>query len=163
MRTTCSQCNEEFDKCPVEPNSSAVINGICENCKKNLFCQTDIELRKYLDALPVPMILVDPEKGVKIANQMASAMLGKKLPDIEGYLMGIVFECKFAELPGGCGRTTHCSGCTIRLAVTETYATGNGFHKIRVFVNQEERQIPLLISTEKIGEFVFIRIDEVRS
>jgi hypothetical protein len=77
-----------------------------------------------------------------------------------------VLECAYARLPGGCGNTEHCKACTIRRTITTTHATGDG--KVNVPAYQDIvtpggiREVRFLISTEKVGNFVLLRIDEVQ-
>lgn len=113
------------------------------------------------------MLLVDGEGAVLTANRAARDLLNKSLPEIEGHRSGDVMECARARLPGGCGRTGHCTACAIRIAVGETFATGvsregicavegtgtfgaGGLSRVR-------------ISTERVGETVLLRIDEIES
>jgi hypothetical protein len=78
---------------------------------------------------------------------------------------GDVFECAYARLPGGCGRTAHCSGCTIRQTVMDTVRTGQGHLRAPAYLNRATpdgvQRIPLTISTERVGDFVLLRIDAV--
>jgi PAS domain-containing protein len=123
-------------------------------------------LRAFLDGLGVPVLLVDPEGNIKTASRDARKILSKDLPEIEGYRPGEVFECANAMLPGGCGKTSHCSGCAIRRTVTDTFETGKSHEKVKAYLKQEtggaRQRLSLLISTEKVGEVVLLRIDEMR-
>jgi hypothetical protein len=92
-------------------------------------------------------------------------MLGKNLSRIEGYRGGDVFECAYARLPEGCGKTVHCSGCTIRNTVIKTFATGINYIRTPAFLfknsNRKVKKYDLYISTEKVGDIVLLRIDEM--
>jgi hypothetical protein len=79
-----------------------------------------------------------------------------------GRLGGDVFECEYARHPDGCGRTIHCSGCAIRRSVTTTFQTGQALHHVPAQLKQypqENRQVEMLISTEKVGDTVWLRIE----
>lgn len=95
----------------------------------------------------------------------ARDILQKDLPEIEGLPGGVVFECVFAKLPDGCGKTIHCDGCTIRNTVMNTFMTGESHLKVPAGLSwgSTENQIELqfFISTEKVKEVVFLRIDNV--
>jgi hypothetical protein len=122
-------------------------------------------LHEYLDGLDAPVLVVSAEGVVETANAQARALLRKELPEIEGYRGGDVFECTHAKLPGGCGQTIHCTGCTIRRTVTHTYNTAQSHLRVLATLNREHgreaRRIPFLISTEKVQGVVLLRIDEV--
>jgi hypothetical protein len=167
MKRVCAWCTTELGNSGVCSDVDCPItHGICRSCAQNLLFQMGVELRKYLDSLPVPIVVVDPEGTIKTANDKTQKMLGKDLLAIEGYKGGVVFECCFARLPEGCGNTMHCSACTIRRAVMGTFATGKSNARIPAYLNQENsegvREIRLLISTEKVGDVVLLRIDEVK-
>ena len=113
------------------------------------------------------IVLVNREGIVVSVNNQAKTMLCKDLAEIKGYKGGEVFECAYARLPEGCGNTTHCSGCTIRRTVMETYGTGKSFLRVPATLNQNSPEDPketnLLISTERIAELVLLRIDKIGS
>jgi PAS domain-containing protein len=125
-----------------------------------------VELQRYLDSLPAPIVVVDPEGTIKTANDKTREMLGKELVPTEGYKRGVVFEYRFARLPEGCGNTMHCSACTIRRSVMETFAMGKSNARVPACLNQENsersREVCLLISTEKVEDVVLLQIDEIR-
>ena len=55
----------------------------------------------------------------------------------------------------------HCSGCAVRLTVTDTMRTGRSHKEVPAYVNQKDRRLSLRISTEKAGECVLLRIDRL--
>jgi len=164
MKTLCAWCESEISSNLPSPDDAVISHGICPDCVDNIFFQLGGELHKYLDSLGSPVIVVDADGVVVTANKNARGMLNKEPAEIEGFLGGIVFECAYARLPGGCGRTEHCSGCTIRRAVMETFETGRPSLKHSVILNRNVdkgiREFRLLISTEKVGGHVLLRIDE---
>ncbi len=76
-----------------------------------------------------------------------------------------MFDCIHASKPGGCGETIHCKACTIRNTVEETFETGRSFHRIpatlKVIKKAETKDIASYISTEKSGDFVILKIEEL--
>ena len=122
-------------------------------------------LREYLDHLEAPVLVVNGDGVVKTANKVAQDLLQKDLSEIEGYLGGKVFECVHSTEPGGCGETIHCSGCAIRRTVMETLNTGNNQLRVPASLDCKTHTgvcgIHYLISTEKLGEVVLLRVDEV--
>jgi PAS domain-containing protein len=153
-----------------EPEAGAetdapITQGICHKCARLLCTGTGTPLQQFLDALPLPIIVIDSNVVLRAGNKQASAFLGKELPQIEGLLGGQVFECEYSRLPEGCGKTIHCSGCTFRRAATETYTTGRSKWRLPVAITRRTASgaetVSLLISTQKVGEVVFVRIDWV--
>jgi transcriptional regulator with PAS, ATPase and Fis domain len=121
----------------------------------------------FLDSLDAPVVVVDPAGNVISANKNARELLQKELSEIEGYPGGIVFECAFAKLPEGCGKTLHCDGCTIRNTVMDTFRSGKSHLRTPAGLTrgatEENREIQFLISTEKVKDVVLLRIDKIGS
>jgi hypothetical protein len=113
----------------------------------------------------VPVLAVNDMGQVTMANKAVLAMLGKDPTQVEGFNRGDVFECAYARLPEGCGKTVHCSGCAIRRAVSETFTTGRSLSKVPAYLNRDAAtqflQLGLLISTEKLWGMVLLRIDYI--
>ena len=165
MKRICAWCGAEIGPSETARPDDAITHGICDDCIDNISFQDGVALREYLDALAAPIVMVDSQGVVRAANKAASTMFGKPPDEIEGYRGGDVFECEYARLPEGCGGTVHCGGCTIRKTVTETLATGRSFSRVPATVRrhtpEEPQDIRFLISTEKAGEAVLLRIDQV--
>ena len=166
MRRVCAWCNRDLP--PLEDGAQdnrSVSHGLCLSCADRLVSDVGIPLSEYLDELPAPVVAVDATGTVRTGNQHARALLGKDLPAIEGLAGGDVFECAYATLPGGCGQTLHCSGCTIRNAVMETHSTGRSLNRIPAYLNRASDKgvirISLRISTERLHGIVLLRIDEI--
>jgi hypothetical protein len=122
-------------------------------------------LMDFLDRLDVPILVVGDDAKVQQANKHMRAMLGKDPAEVAGRLGGEVFECVHAKEQGGCGRAFHCSGCAIRRAVMDTFATGVSLRKVPAYLHRdmitEYIQLDLLISTEKVFNAVLLRIDRI--
>ena len=149
----------------MQQNPNDITHGLCQKCRIHLLAQVGIKLNAFLDELDTPVILVDSDVTVKMANKQARSIIQKNITQIEGFRGGDVFECKYATLPGGCGQTVHCSGCAIRNAVTETYNTGKSLLHTPAYLKkdspEDELEVRFLISTEKLGDFVLLRIDSI--
>lgn len=168
MKRVCAWCNKELGSVHSPEHSGNVItHGICGNCRGNISFQMGVELGAFLDSLKPPIVVVDQEGAVVTGNDKVREVLQKELPQIEGYRGGDVFECAYARLPEGCGKTVHCSGCTIRRAVMETHETGMSFLRVpatlKRYAPQDPIDIKLLISTERLGDVVLLRIDEMEA
>ena len=165
MKKMCAWCGTEIGPVGASKPDDAVTHGICDNCLDNFIFQEGVDLREFLDTLAAPILMVDSERVVRIANKTASALLGKQPDEIEGYRGGEVFECEYARLPEGCGQTVHCAGCAIRRTVMETLATGKSFSRVpatlRRHTPEEPQDVRFLISTEKVADTVLLRVDEI--
>ena len=166
MKRVCAWCDQTLGYVDSQPRSEDIItHGLCESCAFHLFAQIGMPLQQYLDGLGAPIVVVDPSGTVKLANKQARALLQKDLSVIEGQKTGDVFECAYARLPQGCGHTVHCSGCTIRRAVMETFDTKQSRLKVPAILNRENAGLPerleFLISTESVGDLVLLRIDAI--
>lgn len=169
FKKLCAWCGKkliestEYDSEP--ENSNIITHGICNDCRKRVLAQMGLPLKEFLDLLPAPVLLVDSDVKVKTANLHARSIIQKDIREIEGYKGGDVFECSYASQPGGCGQTIHCSGCAIRISVTDTYKTGKSLLKIPACLQKkslgDSYDLHCFISTEKIGEFVLLRIDSI--
>jgi PAS domain-containing protein len=122
-----------------------------------------MELERYLEGLPVPILLLDDDASVLFANGRAREILGKELPETRRRRIGEVFECVWALSPRGCGRTEHCSGCAIRRSVTETHRTGLPLSGVRARLcrtsPEGEERTWLRISTSLAGDVVLLRVE----
>lgn len=168
MKRICAWCNKDLSTTDADASrDEAITHGICSNCRENVFFQMGVELQVYLDSLRVPIVVIDSSGIVLTGNDQAQALLEKGVPEIAGYRGGVVFECAYARLPEGCGNTIHCSGCTIRMTVMESHRTGKSFVRVRAILNRttagEPERMNLLISTEKLGNMVLLRIDELEA
>lgn len=77
-----------------------------------------VYLRRLLDILPTPVLVVDDDLQVVDHNAAARALLA--VPSEPGTLPrgGHILQCVNAvRHPGGCGRTAHCPQCGLRGAL----------------------------------------------
>ena len=76
-----------------------------------------------------------------------------------------MLECVHSTAPPGCGRQACCASCTIRQSVLHTHATGVPIVGRPAFPDVQQGQqtvtIAMRISTEKVGDCVLLRIDEL--
>jgi transcriptional regulator with PAS, ATPase and Fis domain len=168
MKRICAWCRKKLGSVDSRSGTEDVItHGICKNCGENLMFQMGVELEEFLNSLKLPVVVVNGTGTIVTGNDHAQKLLRKRPAEIQGYQGGEVFECAYARLPEGCGNTMHCSGCTIRRTVTDTYRTGKSFSRVPATLDtgalQKPERIKLLISTEKIAELVLLRIDEIES
>lgn len=168
MKRVCAWCRKQLGRVDSQASLENVItHGICEKCSDNLLFQMGVELEVFLDSLKLPVVVVNREGTIVTGNDNARTLFSKELPELEGYKGGEVFECAYARLPEGCGKTVHCSGCTIRRTVFETYGTGKSLLRVPATLYRntqgDPEKVKLLISTERIDDLVLLRIDEMEA
>ena len=166
MKRLCAWCNKDLTReTDKSHDETAITHGICRICIAKLFTEMKIDVKKYLDSLPAPVLMVDHDGIIKTGNKAALSMLKKDLSRVENFKGGDVFECVYASLPEGCGKTVHCSGCTIRKSVMATFETGRPLYRSPAYLKQGTSdnitELAFLISTEKAGDIVLLRIDDV--
>jgi hypothetical protein len=164
-RDLCALCNlEPAGAWAVKPGTAPILR-MCQECSEKFRAQGGLTLRDYLDTLSVPVLMVDSNVIVKIANRAARELMGKQASEVEAYLCGQVFECVYSRLPGGCGQTVHCSACTIRKCVTHTFTTGETLTDVPAYINQrlagKSFHIDLHISTQRVWNVVLLRVDRI--
>ena len=166
MKVICAWCHQELKTAPSHTDDSGpkVSHGVCPSCKDYFLSGKRPSLDELLGRLAVPVLVVDSEGAIVLANQHALDVLEKDLDSVQGYKGGDVMECAYARLPGGCGKTEHCKACTIRNNVMETFSTGQGLYRVPAYLNRwvgnEKIRIEFLISTEKVDDTVLLRIDQ---
>ncbi len=144
----------------------AISHGICRSCLDTIVIGGGKSLEAFLDQFSEPVFVVDGNVRVVTANSRGLAMLVKDIRTVRGEMNGNVFGCIHADDPGGCGETVHCHSCAIRNAVTQVLETGQLC--IEQSVCQEldtvigPRNVRFLISAEKAGNAVLLRIDEAK-
>jgi len=166
MKRICAWCGKELGETEVESDGEPIIShGVCKDCAFHLTAQAGMKLRDFLEGLSAPVIAMDARGKVLAANEKAQGALGVELAVVEGKLCGDMFECVHATMPEGCGGTVHCLGCAIRRCVEETHATGESRDKVPAHISRstpdDTAQIRYVVSTEKAGDIVLMRIDAV--
>jgi hypothetical protein len=166
VRHVCAWCKREYGASDDAPGSDFVTHGICEKCEAFFEANQPKSLRQFLDGFDIPILCVDANVQVLTANDAACRLLAKDHDDIGDFLCGDVVQCRWARLPEGCGGTEHCVGCAIRLMVKATLESGKNVLNCPAYVDRElegggQQRIHLVLSTERHGELVLLRIDEM--
>lgn len=142
-----------------------VTHGICPPCRDRLCASTTLPLESLLNRLDVPVVCVDAEGRVRAANQLARGRLHAGDRELDGAKWGDVIDCVNASKPGGCGHTMQCKTCAVRKSVEHTYSTGESLAGVPAFpeiqVGQTVRVMRYRISTEKAGDKVVLRIEDL--
>jgi len=166
MSRICAWCKAEL---PAENGDPAhvITRCFCPACREYFSSPRSRKpLQLYLEEIGIPVLVMDDDIRVLGFNESARALLGSRVEGCLGRYGGDVLECAYARLPGGCGNTEHCKACAIRQTVTATYTTGDSRENVPAYQDIVTpagiREVRFLISTEKVGNFVLLRIDEVR-
>ncbi len=161
MKITCSYCKKEMGR--KEPfHDDRVSHSICSECFDYFEEQIKgLSLERYLDKFEAPIMILDADGRIVASNKMAEEMTGKPRREVFGLLGGEAMECAYARLPEGCGKTVHCETCTIRRTVMNALNSGEPQLHVPVTLKQADREIKMIISTEKIDELVRIIIENV--
>jgi hypothetical protein len=164
MIRICAWCNTVLGQNDVEPREGKT-HTICQGCWDNLDFQQGVALPRYLDTLSVPILVIDDGGRVQTANDAAMRFLGKTLAEISGFKGGNVFECRYARLPEGCGNTVHCSACTVRRTVMDTFTTGEGHFRVPAMLNigtmDDSHEVHFYITTRKEDNMVLLHVEMV--
>lgn len=165
MTRTCAWCNKKFtpQTRPGLPDSR-MTPPLCPACSELMVFQMGVPFQTFIDRLPAPIFVVNDNAEVQAANKLGLQFLNKESRQVLKKLGGEVFECAYARLPEGCGKTVHCSGCTIRRTVYETFDTGESRTDIPATLHYagpgETEDIALRISTEKMGDVVLLKVEK---
>jgi hypothetical protein len=158
----CSRCETQMAG-PDVVTLNPVTANLCPRCVDYFELREVADICQYLENLPAPILVMDGDGVIRGANSLACKTVSKDLPHILNRRGGDVFECAYARLPGGCGGTVHCSGCTIRKAILDTLSTGQPLSGISVEVLQvvegKDRKVKLRISTQRMANCVLLQID----
>jgi len=162
MSRQCTWCNEALTAGP-SPDRRKIADSVCGDCSENFVFQMGVPLQAFIDSLQAPIFVVDSDGLVQAANRWGYSMLRKGTSQVLKQPGGVVFECAYARLPGGCGSTVHCSGCAIRRSVYHTRETGKSLTNVPAVLNRgdasEPEKVVLRISTEKMGNIVLLQVD----
>jgi len=167
MKRVCAWCDSGLEPSGPAPDDEAtpITHGICPACVLKMMSDEAKPLRSYLDQFAAPVFVLGERVQVVTANSAGLSMLNRPPTEIEGTLAGDALDCVYARRPGGCGGTSHCKTCTIRHAVTDTLLTGRSNRRVEAYPDLHfitgETEVKFLITTEKVGAVVLLRIDEV--
>jgi PAS domain-containing protein len=114
----------------------------------------DSYYRDVLDAIPLPVFVVDDDVRIRDMNAMAASTFG-----LEGELVlsrrgGEVLHCLHAgDVPEGCGRGPVCNTCMIRGSVNQSLQSGQVSRrrsKVEIVTGDVTRQVELLITARRL-------------
>ena len=91
---------------------------------------SEAELFTIYNNSPIIMFLVDEDRRVLKANQLALESTNRQYDEIVGLRGGEALRCIHAADPAGCGFGVQCEECIVRNTVLDSLRTGNAHHNI---------------------------------
>jgi PAS domain-containing protein len=80
-------------------------------------------LRRFLDAIPSFVLVVDEDVRILDYNAAATGLLGASQKEVLRRRSGEVLNCLHStDAPGGCGQGEFCKTCIIRTAVNDAFS-----------------------------------------
>lgn len=148
MQRVCAWCRKVLSGAPEQPQT----HGVCPDCRANL-------IPVFLDTLDGPVLLLASDGRALSANEQARKAVGKDLPELREKLLGDVFDCLNAAMPGGCGNTPRCHGCALRESVRDTFRTGAEHLEVHSLLKKKTGEnIHLTVATRRVKEGVLLTI-----
>lgn len=164
MLVECAWCKKNIRETDEEYRNHPVSHGICNDCVRKVLESMQSNLESFLNRFSFPILVLNSDAALVEANKAARKAHGCRLEFVKGTLAGNLIECIHSIEKGGCGRTIHCRACTIRSSVKHTFLTGEARIEVPatadVFRGGEAQRVRFLITTEKLGDFVALRIED---
>lgn len=165
MKRICAWCKKELSPQEDMELEREITHGICSICALKFTSNVQKSAKELLDIISEPVLILDSMGTVITANESGLQLLGKKLGDVENHLGGDALECSYAKLPEGCGKTEHCKTCAIRNVLMGTLAHGRSYNRVpayqKISTPNGDRIMRFYISSEKMGDQVLLRIDDI--
>lgn len=160
MQLVCSYCRIEMGEIPPLSDQS-ISHGMCEDCRDHFMKQwSGMRLGEYLDQFDSPILAISSDNRIIAANQIMADRLGKSNRELQGLLGGDAMDCEFSRLPGGCGKTRHCSTCTIRNTINETFSSQRPMKQVPSVLFGSQKISRVYISTAFKDGYVELCIEE---
>lgn len=164
MKRICAWCKRELNMREELSTDGVITHGICTHCAIQFTKSTPQSIREILNKVSEPILVLDSQGKVVSANESGRRFTGKSDSELENQLGGDVLGCSYAKLPEGCGRTEHCKTCAVRNTVMDTLASNRGYSNVPAFQSIRTphgvRIMRYLISTEKVEDYILLRIDD---
>jgi hypothetical protein len=104
------------------------------------FLEKNKLLRVALDAMPIPVFVIDREFALRDCNAAGVAFLGPASGRSLRLLSGDALHCVNAlAAPGGCGTSPACPECSLRTSVRESIARGEPVRRRWTLERSDER------------------------
>ena len=164
----CDWCDGETSAAPAGgatdgASDGASVAGLCEECAKRLAEPSLPNLVGFLEGVDAPVFVANGDARFIAANRRARHIAGGNPAEIEGWLVGDVMDCAWADSHGGCGKSECCRACAIRDALIETLTSGTAVTRKPAYMDVKTRagirREHYVISTLKAGDAVLLRMD----
>jgi hypothetical protein len=119
-------------------------------------------IMRGIDA-PRLILLMQPDpRLVYAANDVALALFGRVPHEAETHRGGEVFSCIYSFTVAGCGKDVNCDTCLIRQGIVGTFGGTATTGITATLVIRRDMDIPhtMIISTEPVGAYALLRIDQ---
>lgn len=164
MDIICAWCHKGLGSDGV--SDGVVTHAMCVSCR-DFFLEPPRSrlLRRQVDAFATPVLVIDVDGVVTMANMEATVMLGGADDGAERTLVGRALGCPNAARFGGCGAATGCRECAFRRSVIFSRETGLPQENVVAYLVQDSPEgaftARALIATRKLGDLVLLRIDHI--
>jgi len=123
---------------------------------KEALQENEAELFAIYNNSPIIMFLVDENRRVLKANQLALEATGRQYDEIVGLRGGEALGCIHAAAdPAGCGFGVHCEECIVRNTVLDSLKTGRAHHNVeapvQIDLGDGVIDLYLLVSTSPLN------------
>lgn len=159
MKRICSWCGTVLVQ--DREGDGQISHGICIPCSDHLLSDNGVSIQTIIDRFPFPVLLVDGDAKASVINKPGQEALHLLPGQVANRRCGELFSCTHSRLPAGCGKTIHCSECTLRRTVTYTFATGEPRFQVPATLKTGDAEVSLTISTFKMREAVLVKIDRL--
>lgn len=110
--------------------------------------------RSLLDAMPVPVFVVDHDMRIIDMNRMATVVFAMDLPTVFRQRGGEALHCLHStDAPEGCGHGPHCKSCVMRNAVKESTKgayVSRRRTKVEFMIGNKSRKLDILVTASPI-------------
>jgi PAS domain S-box-containing protein len=118
--------------------------------------ESEERTRLILEAVPLPVILVDEALTIRQCNPAVGALAGARAPSLTGMVVGEAIHClRRLDAPGGCGSGPFCGTCPLRAAAVATLEDGHPRRNVRVtlpYVGADgTTEVALLVSSAAVS------------
>lgn len=96
-----------------------------ELAEQHLTLVSEPLIASLLDSFPEPVMVLNPDRQIVLANDKLSALLGRSAGELVGLRFGEAVDCVHqGEEPAGCGTTRFCRLCGAAKAIARCAAQG---------------------------------------
>lgn len=159
----CASCGRPID---VSNRRRPISAAICERCLHMMAAGADpAKCREIMRGIDAPVLLMQPNpRLVYAANDAALTLFNRSAHEADGRRGGEVFSCIHSFTVAGCGKDVNCDTCRIKAGIVNTFGgtVGSAINATLIIRGDEDIPYSMTISTEPVGAYALVRIDEFR-